>query len=422
MYHAHLDTILLLIYDKLSPQCGKFMKFLSAKKLILIGFIVVLLIGIPLAIYLVQQQQQTQSEAQQATTLSFEPTSTQNSPIEAAVNEPISLDIVVDPGAGQNLVSFVRLDIQYDPTVLAPVEQTDTLTPFEVNDSALSLLEGPVYSEGNISATLSVGVDPTKVIQTRTTIATVTFLPIANSQTPTEVSYTTTSQVLSAGAGETANENVLVGTEPAFIQIGESAATGSASPTATPSASTTPQVTATPSGSTNQTASPSATPSPTVSSGTGQSSNQLPICESLTSTSDTTGVIPFNVNLNVQGSDANGTITQATFSFGDGQVQNLTSGGGITTSSVNLNVAHTYTNSGNYTASVVLTDNNGGVSTGSCSIEIVALTSTDQVTNPTATPVPNAELMDTGPGEIMVVAGVAVGILTFLGAALFFFL
>lgn len=395
------------------------MKFLSAKKLILIGFIVVLLIAIPLAIYLVQQQQTTQSEAQQATTLSFEPESTTTSPIAAQLDQPVSLDIIVDPGVDQNLVSFVRLDIQYDPAVLAPVEQTDTLTPFDVNDSALSLLEGPVFSEGNILATLSVGVDPTKVIQTRTTIATVTFIPIAESATPTEVTFSTTSQVLSTGPSDEGSENILVGTEPAFIQVGE----GTGQPTdetATPSATITINPTATPSAST-QTASPSATPVPTVSGGTGQSANQNPICESLSSTQDTTGTAPFNVNLNVLGSDANGTITQATFSFGDGQVQNVTTGGGLSTSSVNLNVSHTYTTSGNYQATAVLTDNNGGVSTGSCSIDIVVLQADGQL-NPTSTPIPNAQLMDTGPGDLLVGAGIIVSIFTIVGAALFFML
>lgn len=400
------------------------MKFLSAKKLILIGFIVVLLIGIPLAIYLVQQQQQTQTQAQQATTLSFEPVSTAASPLPARVGEPMSLDIIVDPGAGQNLVSFVRVDIQYDPEILAPVEATGTLKPFQENNAALTLLEGPVFSEGNISATLSVGVDPTKVIQEKTQIATVTFLPIAKSDTPTQVSYTTTSQVLSAGTGDQANENVLAGTEPAFIQVGDGTGTGEEDVEATPSATLTvspsPSLTPSVSPSPTATGSSSTNSSNSTSSGTGQSAgtNTNPVCESLTSTQDTTGTAPFTIAMNTLGSDADGTISQATFSFGDGQVQNVTTGGGIGTSSVNLSVSHTYETAGNYQASVVMTDNQGGVSSSSCSLNITVLAAGDTV--PTESP--NAELMNTGPGDILVGAGIFVSILTIIGAALFFML
>jgi len=401
------------------------MKFLSAKKLILIGFIVVLLIAIPLTIFILQQQQQTQTQAEQATTLSFEPESTATNPVQAGLGQKVSLDVIVDPGVNQNLVSFVRLEIQYDPSKLTPIETSAETKPFEENTAALTLLEGPVITDGVISATLSVGVDPTKVIQTRTRIATLNFTATEiTGDVPTEVVFSTNSQVLSAGASDQANENVLAGSIPAYIAIAESGEP-TAPPSGEPSVTITPveeevTITSTPS----PTGTSSATPSPTVSDGTGQGTNQAPICEALTS-STTSGVAPFTTTLNVLGSDPDGTVDKATFSFGDGQVQNITEGGGLTTSSVDLPVSHTYTSAGNYQASVVLTDNNGGVSGSDCTIDITVTDSSGSGsggTNPTATPVFQAELVEVGPGDVLVGAGLIVSIITIVGAALFFLL
>ena len=77
----------------------------SGKKLFLIGFVVLLLVGIPATVYLVQQQQEIRSRAEKATNLSFQPESSVGTPIVKAIGQDIPLDIMVDPGT--NLVSFV---------------------------------------------------------------------------------------------------------------------------------------------------------------------------------------------------------------------------------------------------------------------------------------------------------------------------
>lgn len=396
------------------------MKSLSPKKLILIGFIVVLLVAIPLTIFLLQQQQDTRTQAEQATTLSFEPTSSQASPISAQTGGDVSLDVVVDPGVNQNLVSFVRLEIQYDPSKLAPVEETEGLKPFQENTAALSLLEGPVMTPGSITATLSVGVDPTKVIQTKTTIATLNFTAIeATGEIPTEVTFTTSSQVLSAGTGDEANENVLASRVPAFVSIsGEET-----SPSITPEVPVEGEE-ETPTPSIVAEISPIASESvtPTVTGTTGSSNNVAPICEGLNAAGATTGVAPFTITLNALGSDSDGTISRATFSFGDGQVQAVTTGGGLGTSAADVSVTHTYETAGDYQASVVFTDSLGGVSSGTCTLNITATTAATGETETAAspTPIPDSTLLDTGPEDLFTIAGVATSVLVVLGALIFF--
>ncbi len=90
---------------------------LGGRRIFLFGFIAVLLIGIPVTIYLVQRQQETRSHAEKSTNVSFSPDSSATAPIQKSVGDSIPLDITVDPG--KNLVSFVKLEIQYDPEKLA---------------------------------------------------------------------------------------------------------------------------------------------------------------------------------------------------------------------------------------------------------------------------------------------------------------
>ena len=176
---------------------------LSGKKLFLIGFIVILLVGIPLTVYILQQQTNTQQHAAASTNLAFSPNSSASAPIQENIGSTIPLAITVDPG--KNLVSFVKLEIQYDPTVLA----TASANAFVPNVSAFpSVLEGPIYSPGKIAVTLSVGPDPTKAIQQAVTAATINFVALKATPpgTPTLVSYTTNTQVLSIGPNDQASE------------------------------------------------------------------------------------------------------------------------------------------------------------------------------------------------------------------------
>ncbi len=207
------------------------MQFLSKKKYLLgAALFLILLAGIPLTIGLMNKPQETRSRASGSTSLSFVPTSSTSAPLQKNVGDDITLDLMVDPGA--NLVTFLRLQVSYDSTKLQL-----TTDPFTVNTSAFPVtVEGPVTStNGLLSQSVSIGSDPTKVIQTVTKVGTVHFKAIGNTgNTPTNVGFTSLNQALSAGAGDQAAENVLSTTKPALILIGGTSTTsGTPKPTGT---------------------------------------------------------------------------------------------------------------------------------------------------------------------------------------------
>ena len=399
---------------------------LNGKKLFLIGFIVVLLIGIPLTVYLLQQQQNISSHAQASSNLAFSPDSTSAAPIQKNVGDSIPLDVSLDPG--KNLVGFVKLVIQYDPSVLA----TASANAFTVNPNALpSVLEGPVYSPGQIAVTLSAGADPTKVIQTKTTLATITFKALKNTPpgTPTLVTYTTNTQIMSSGPNDQAAENVLSSAAPATIAIGGATPSEAIPPSPTPSGmvSGAPSVAPTAAPTTAApTAVPTIAPSIPATSGT-PTNNVPPTCTSLTVDRATTGNAPFSLTFTANGNDTDGTISKVSFNFGDGQVSDVTQAGGIGTASVNVQASHTYNNPGNFTAYAVLTDNGGALSTNSssssasCSQTITVnaasgSASTGSTTNPSPTMPP------TGSTGLAIGIGLGAMLLVVGGGLLFFIL
>lgn len=205
----------------------------SHKKALLLGSLLLLALSIPLTLRTLQQQQETRSKAAGTTTLYFQPTSSGTAPLQANVGDTIALDMMVDPG--QNLVTFIRFQLQYDPTKLELV----TADPFTINTAAFpQKIEGPVLGTGTIAESLSVGSDVTKAIQQKTKVGTVNFKAIGGSGGQgTTVTFTQLTQTLSSGAQDEAAENVLASSTPATIKIaGDS--------TGTPSATTTPKPTA----------------------------------------------------------------------------------------------------------------------------------------------------------------------------------
>lgn len=383
------------------------MNFFEGKKLILVGIIVVLLAAIPLTVYFLQQSQETRSRAQKATTLYFSTPGqlTSTASLQKNVGDTVPLDIVMDPGTNQ--VSFVKMTISYDATKLSTesggIKQNDATFP--------SVLEGPVYTDGTISMTLSIGADPTKIVQTPSKIATLTFKAKAvTNSTPTSVKFIDgETQVLSVASSDEPSENVLASTRPISIAI----AAGSG-------------------------ATPSSSPSPTTSAvpTTPQIANTNPACSSLTLDRAPSGTAPFAISFTANGTDADGTISKVTFNFGDGPVQDVTQSGGVGTKNVSAQISHTYTNPGTYQASALLTDNRGGVSSNTCtqSITVTAKptspagaggTPGTNPQNPAATTAPTTAgvqptLAAPGASDTMLQIGVIGTILSIIGALTFF--
>lgn len=394
---------------------------LLKKKFLLFGFIAVLLVGIPVSLYMVKTQTENRSHAEKSTTLSFVPDSSATTPITKGVGEDVPLDIMVNPGT--NLVSFVKLEIQYDETKLA----TASANAIKVNEAAFPVvLEGPVYMPGKIGLTLSIGSDPTKALQATAKAVTVTFKTLAETAgTPTNITFGNNTEILSIGSNDQASENVLLSVNPAVIQIGASSVTPTSGGTITPTTPANPTSTPIPTAIQNPTSQPIPTAIPTGVGGpvSTQVPNQPPICTALNIDRETTGTAPYSITFTAVGNDPDGTISKVTFNYGDGPVDNVTDTGGIGSNSVSVQRAHTYNNPGTYTASAMLTDNNNGMS----DINTCKTTITVQSANangsgdgsgsgltvyPTISP--------TGPGDTIVGIGVAAAILTIIGGLLFF--
>lgn len=207
------------------------------KKFYLLAFTsLLLIISITITMKFSQQKQETRSNASNAsTTLSFSPNSTPTNPIQKNVGDSIPLDIAINPG--NNLVTFVRFQIKYDPTKITPA----ITSPFSPNIAAFPVtIEGPVSSTNTIATSISVGSDPTKAIQKPTTLGTLNFKAIGGTgDTPTQITFTNLTQVLSAGPSEQASENVLSSTTAATIAINGSTATPSGTPSPEPTGNST---------------------------------------------------------------------------------------------------------------------------------------------------------------------------------------
>jgi len=195
------------------------------RKAILFGLLVLAIISAPILVF-TQKQQDVRSRASAASVLSYSPTSTQIQPIHKNVDDPFSLDVMLNPGT--NAVSILKLDIHFDPFKIQP-----GANPLVINPAAFStIVEGPVVDSntGDIIVTLSVGTDPTKAIKTLTKIATVNL--VANGQTfggTTTISFGSQSQAFSVAAGDQATQNVLATAMPDYIAISPS--TGGPTPT-----------------------------------------------------------------------------------------------------------------------------------------------------------------------------------------------
>lgn len=379
------------------------MSFFTGKKLLLIGMFLLLLIGIPVTIYILQQQTNNQSHAQKSTVLSYTPDSTPSSPVQKTVGDEFTMDLMVNPGA--NLVSFVSFEIHYDPQYLSVA----TANGFVPNAAAFpTILEGPTVTPGKITGTLSVGAEPTRAIQTPTKAGTITFKALkATGVQPTQITYIQpTTKVLSIGSNDQFSEDVLSSATPAYVVI-----TDAGSPSVTPdvSPSDAPSDAPTPTDST----APTETPTPDTTS-----SNVVPVCSNLTISPAASGTAPFTASFTTEGSDTDGTVDKITYNFGDGQVSDITDAGGVGTATVSAQTTHTYNDPGTFQVSSILTDNAGGVSAqNGCTQTITVLGNpTPTLAGASATPT----LPPTGPGDTFIGIGAVVAVLTLIGSFLFF--
>lgn len=392
---------------------------LSPRNLILLGLGAILLIAIPLTVFVVQQQQQTESNANPATRLFFTPPSQ-----EVALGNTASLDVVIDPGQGvdANLVGEMQLTITYDAAKLEPTD-----TKFSPDQNKFPISTEPEYSSAvdglaTISAQLSSGacVKVDCEIDGETTIATIKFRTLElTSGTPAEVSFDFDRTIVrSADENSEYRENVLLRADKALITVTEGAVA-----TPVPTATIAP------------TAVPTTTPVPPTQAPTG-TANQIPVCSGIALDKATAGTAPYTLTFTAAGSDSNGTISNVTFSFGDGTVQDITEGGGIGTNTVSTLLAHTYATSGTFNATVTMTDEAGGVSDSASCTQTITVSDASggggggggtgggaiptEPPSAISTPIPTLE--PTGPAETLMGIGFVGIIFAIIGASILFIL
>jgi hypothetical protein len=205
-------------------------------KLLLVLASITLAVGLFLTLTQSEKPQETRTRAATAsTTLSFEPVSTGTSPIQKQVGNSIPLDLIVNPGS--NHVSFIKFQIKYDPDKIS----ISQVNPFTLNTEAFPVrVEGPVLGNGLIGMSVSIGSNPTKVIQTKTKVGTLNLTAVSKTNgTSTLISFTNLTQALSAGPNDNSYESVLQSTTPATIVIGGST---NITPGVTDNPSITPQI------------------------------------------------------------------------------------------------------------------------------------------------------------------------------------
>ncbi len=205
------------------------MKKQRTRKLLIV--VIVLIIYFGFVGYLWQKkQQEIRSGATAATSIFFTPSSTQATPLSKNVSDTFSLDVMLMPGT--NYVSFLELDVQYDPTKLT----LDQTSPIALNTQAFpQTLEGPAITQGQLRIKVGIGSDPTRAIQQVTKIATLQFkalAPTGGSATVIKIGNQTTA--LSISASDQSTENILASTTPVFVTIGGSGPTVTPLPSLTP--------------------------------------------------------------------------------------------------------------------------------------------------------------------------------------------
>lgn len=187
---------------------------------------------IPLVtVYVTKQKTSDRSNATASTTLTFTALTSQ---VPAGQN--FSTDVNVNPG--NNLVTFIKLVINYDSSVITAA--SNSAVP---NTTAFpTTLDGPTNTctgtQCTLTIQLSIGPNPTNAIAQTTKVATINFQAVANGTT--QVTFDNQTQVLSIAPSDLPSENVLSTTTPLTITVGNGSGI-------TPGNSPTPQLTHTPS-------------------------------------------------------------------------------------------------------------------------------------------------------------------------------
>lgn len=393
------------------------------KKLILLGFALCLLVGLPLAIFVLQNQSSTtvKSGAAAATKFTFDVSSLP----QINVGQNFDVPIDVDP-QGQNQVSFIKVAFTYDGTKL----NTQQNPPITINSAPKSntqytTLEAPQVTCNSDSTscqgsfTISIGSSTQDVITTKTAVATIHFIAKANTDpnTPTQLTFVSgQNQALSVASTDQPAENVFQSGTPASITIGSSSSSSSGGSTSSSSSGSSSSGSSSGGSSGSSSSGGSSGSSSSGSSSSGSSGGGSSVtCTSLTA-DVTSGPSPLSVTFTAVGTSSTDTISSLALNYGDGNVDQVATGSGIGTSSVNAQQSHTYQQNGTFTASATFTTNTGATNP-STSCQTTITVGANPTSNPTGS-TPKPTLPPTGPGNTLLFAGAGGAILTVVGFAI----
>jgi hypothetical protein len=242
---------------------------INKKRLLIALGIALLLIGSTLSIILLQMSQENRSNAQKATTISFNtPLSAPSQAITLRPGQTFSLPIFVNPGI--NFLTTIRYVFSYDPKIFTVLpDQYSYNTAVFSTDFKKANIEGPFYSPlGQISGTLTIGDKVDSLIKSPTQIASFTFQVATNPailKTPSTISFLTgtdQTQLFSAGPTDQAVENVLSSAIPATYTFEQPTPIPTNTPIPTPTSTPIPTPTSTPRPTPTNTPTPTATPTP----------------------------------------------------------------------------------------------------------------------------------------------------------------
>ncbi len=194
------------------------MKFpVVKKKFAILGIVILLylILLLPLIFINLKKPQELQSKAATASSiLYFEPVSSPAKPIHKKIGDTITLNVMLNPG--KNLPSAIKLQILIDQAKL----KITGSSAFAPNTSAFPVaLQGPLVDSHGIMVALSIGIDPTKAIQTTTRIGTLTLTAVNETNTQQAIAFGKDTSVVSLAGQDKALDNVLATTNPAFLLI-----------------------------------------------------------------------------------------------------------------------------------------------------------------------------------------------------------
>lgn len=375
------------------------------KKLILLGFALVLLVGLPLTLFVLQNQTKPQSSAAASTQFSFSLPSG-----SLAVGQSFNADVIVDPG-GQNQVSFVKVTFTYDGNKIDKASST----PVTIDTTKYTILEQPAVNCDSsnlcqVSFTISVGNTTSNIIKTATDVAKVALIAktVTDPGTTTDLKFVSgQNQALSVATSDQPAENVFQSGKNGSLTIQNQTQTDSGS-----GGTTTDTTTPTPDTTGDTTGTSDASGSGSGGSGGTTASTTTVSCSDFTADVNA-GSAPLTVTFSATGSTPTDTIAKVTFNYGDGLVDDVATGSGIGTNTATTQISHTYQTNGTYTASAVFTTAGGDANGSTDCTQKITVGSTFNANNQST----KGGLPNTGPGETLLFVGAAGAILTILGAA-----